>query len=159
MAPTARIAAEFPTALDTVRAAVAAIQADAGAAQALSGLVGKGVGQVDAQFNGLRGEDAGTPIGVDFDAQATPITHYAVETGSTSADAVTLDGGPLLEVRVEAEPALAAHARLDARTRLNLLRRARAAKLAGLVAALHTAAFARDRLLPEDPASDAHSVQ
>lgn len=107
------------------------------------------------QFNELQGEDAGTPIGIDLDVNASPITRFAPGLGATLANARRLDdGGPPIEVRVEAEPALAAHARLDGEAGLNLLRRARARGLVGLLAALRTPAFALDLPQPEDPVSD-----
>jgi len=107
------------------------------------------------QFDELRGEDAGTPIGVDFDVHTSPIDRFAPGPGATLAQATPLGtGGPPVEVRVEAEPALAAHARLDGEAGLNLLRRARAQNLPGLVAALRTPAFALELPQPEDPQSD-----
>lgn len=107
------------------------------------------------QFNELRGEDAGTPIGVDFDVNASPIDRFAPGPGATLAQAVALDdGGAPVEVRVEAEPALAAHPRLDGEAGLNLLRRARARGLTGLVATLRDPAFALDLPQPDDPQSD-----
>ena len=107
------------------------------------------------QFNELQGEDAGTPIGIDLDVNASPITRFAPGLGATLANARMLDdGGPPIEVRVEAEPALAAHARLDGEAGLNLLRRARARGLVGLLAALRTPTFALDLPQPEDPVSD-----
>ncbi len=107
------------------------------------------------QFNELRGEDAGTPISVDLDVNASPIDRFAPGPLATLAEAVSLDdGGPPVELRVEAEPALAAHARLDGEAGLNLLRRARAKGLPGLVALLRTPAFALDLPQPEDPHSD-----
>jgi hypothetical protein len=107
------------------------------------------------QFNELRGEDAGTPIGVDIDVHASPIDRFAPGPGATLAQTVALeDGGAPIEVRVEAEPALAAHARLDGEAGLNLLRRARARGLAGLVATLRGPDFALDLRAPDDPQSD-----
>ena len=112
------------------------------------------------QFNELRGEDAGTPISVDLDVNASPIDRFAPGPAATLAQAQTLDEGGLpVEVLVEAEPALAAHARLDGEAGLNLLRRARASGLAGLVAALRAPAFALELLPPEDPQSDVHGAQ
>jgi hypothetical protein len=109
------------------------------------------------QFNELRGEDAGTPISVDLDVNASPIDRFAPGPKATLAQAQPLDEGGLpVEVRVEAEPALASHARLDGEAGLNLLRRARAAALPGLVAALRAPAFALDLPPPEDPQSDVH---
>lgn len=107
------------------------------------------------QFNELRGEDAGTPIAVDLDVNAAPIDRFAPGPQAPLAQARPLaDDGLPVEVRVEAEPALATHPRLDGEAGLNLLRRARAAGLAGLVAALRSPAFALDLPLPEDPQSD-----
>ena len=107
------------------------------------------------QFNELQGEDAGTPIGIDLDVNASPITRFAPGLGAALANARRLDdGGPPIEVRVEAEPALIAHARLDGEAGLNLLRRARARGLLGLLAALRTPAFKLDLPQPEDPVSD-----
>lgn len=112
------------------------------------------------QFNELQGEDAGTPIGVDLDVNRAPITQYAAGAGARLAAALPLDDqGPPVEVRVEAEPALAAHARLDGEAGLNLLRRARAAALPALVAALQAPAFALELPLPEDTASDPAGLQ
>ena len=107
------------------------------------------------QFNELQGEDAGTPIGIDLDVNASPITRFAGGLGAKLAVALPLaDGGPPIEVRVEAEPVLAAHPRLDGEAGLNLLRRARAHGLVGLLAALRRPAFALELLQPEDPVSD-----
>ena len=107
------------------------------------------------QFNELQGEDAGTPIGIDLDVNASPITRFAGGLGAKLSNALPLaDGGPPIEVRVEAEPVLAAHPRLDGEAGLNLLRRARARGLIGLLAALRTPAFALDLPQPEDPVSD-----
>jgi hypothetical protein len=107
------------------------------------------------QFNELRGEDAGTPISVDLDVNASPIDRFAPGPAAPLAQAQRLDdGGPPAELRVEAEPALAAHARLDGEAGLNLLRRARAGALPGLVAALRAPAFALELPAPEDPQSD-----
>ena len=111
------------------------------------------------QFDELRGEDAGTPIAVDLDVFASPITRYAAGPGATLADAITLAGGPPVEVLVEAEPVLATHPRLDGEAGLNLLRRVRASGLAGLLATLRSAAFALDLAQPEDPTSDPHGLQ
>jgi hypothetical protein len=108
------------------------------------------------QFNELRGEDAGTPISVDLDVNAAPIDRFAPGPAATLAQAQPLaDGGLPVEVRVEAEPALSAHARLNGEAGLNLLRRVRASALPGLAAVLRGPAFALDLPSPEDPASDA----
>ncbi len=112
------------------------------------------------QFNELRGEDAGTPISVDLDVHASPIDRFAAGPGAKLADALPLDAiGLPVEVRVEAEPALAAHARLDGEAGLNLLRRVRATTLPGLLAALRTPAFTLDLPPPEDPQSDTKGHQ
>jgi hypothetical protein len=111
------------------------------------------------QFDELRGEDAGTPISVDLDVHAAPITRYAAGPDATLAGAIALDGGPPIELRVEAEPVLAAHPRLDGEAGLNLLRRVRARHLPGLVAALRSAPFALDLDQPDDAASDPHGLQ
>jgi hypothetical protein len=109
------------------------------------------------QFNELRGEDAGTPIGVDLDVNAAPIDRFAPGPAATLAQAQALDDGGLpVELRVEAEPALVAHPRLDGEAGLNLLRRARAGAVPGLVAALRAPAFALELPPPEDPQSDVH---
>lgn len=115
------------------------------------------------QFNELQGEDAGTPVGVDLDVHAAPIDRFAPGAAARLEDAVALDPadptGVPVEVRVEAEPALATHPRLDGEAGLNLLRRARAAGLPGLLAALRAPAFALPLPLPEDPDSDPQGLR
>jgi hypothetical protein len=112
------------------------------------------------QFNELRGEDAGTPVSADLDVNASPIDRFAAGPGATLAQAKALSvGGLPVELRVEAEPALAVHPRLDGEAGLNLLRRARASALPGLVAALRTPAFELELPPPEDPQSDVHGQQ
>ena len=95
------------------------------------------------QFAELRGEDGGSPVVVEVNAENAPATRWHAG-GFTDDDpvAASVDLGPLpIEVAVEAEPLVQLPLRVRAELGQQLLRRLRSAKLpAGVVTKLVAAA-------------------
>jgi hypothetical protein len=78
------------------------------------------------QFNELRGEDAGSPIGADLRVLGVPLPRLRHPTDAVPERALS-DAAPPLEALVEHERVLAAHPKLNAQAGQHLMRLLRAA--------------------------------
>ena len=101
------------------------------------------------QFNEFQGEDAGTPLRIQFSIDGQKVDAFRAGADPAAPwQAIDATSAPI-ETRVEAEPAWAVHARLRGEAGLHALRMASAATKAALLAAYPLALPA-----PTDPASD-----
>src|SRR5688572_16033173 len=77
------------------------------------------------QFNELRGEDAGSPIGADLRVLGVPLTRLR-HPADAVPERVLADAAPPIEAIVEHERVLAAHPKLNAQAGQHLMRMLRA---------------------------------
>ena len=101
------------------------------------------------QFNEFQGEDAGTPLRLQFAVQGVKVDAFRAGTDPATPWQPITDHDVPIETRVEAEPAWSTHARLRGEAGLHALRMAtltvRTALLAAYPLALHA---------PSDPDAD-----
>ena len=87
------------------------------------------------QFNELRGEDAGSPIGAELRVLGVPMTRLRHPTDAV-AERTLVGDAPPLEALVEQERVLGAHPKLNAQAGQHLMRMLRAAGQAAAIAGL-----------------------
>lgn len=104
------------------------------------------------QFNELRGEDAGSPIGADLRVRGVPMPRLR-HPSDTVPERVLADAAPPIEALVEHERVLAAHPKLNAQAGQHLMRLLRAEGQAAAGEALR-AAFPAAIAAPSDAVAD-----
>ena len=101
------------------------------------------------QFNEFQGEDAGTPLRLQFAVQGVKVDAFRAGTDSATPWQPITDHDVPIETRVEAEPVWSTHARLRGEAGLHALRMATPAVRVALLAAFPLALNA-----PSDPDAD-----
>ena len=104
------------------------------------------------QFNELRGEDAGSPIGADLRVRGVPMPRLR-HPSDTVPERVLADAAPPIEALVEHERVLAAHPKLNAQAGQHLMRLLRADGQAAAGESLR-AAFPAAIAEPSDAVAD-----